>query len=144
MITEKEFLELLTDKLIEVAHNPKLRKEFRVSYDEGSDNTSIVFYKNEPLMSEIEDYALAAFHDGDNMERFIGKRPKKGSFDDIYRQAEKGDKAMMLQVAQAYRDGIGVHKNLRLAETWEQIAANHNENTQIPAQADAQQLAFDF
>ena len=30
MITEKEFLELLTDKLIEVANNPKLRKEFRV------------------------------------------------------------------------------------------------------------------
>ena len=144
MITEKEFLELLTDKLIEVANNPKLRKEFRVSYDEGSDITSIVFYKNEPLMSEIEDYALAAFRDDSNMERFIGKRPKKGSFDDIYRQAEKGDKAKMLQVAQAYRDGIGVHKNLRLAETWEQIAANHNENTQIPAQADAQQLAFDF
>ena len=144
MITEKEFLELLTDKLIEVVHNPKLRKEFRVSYDEGADITSIMFYKNEPLMSEIEDYALAVFHDDDNMDRFIGKRPKKGSFDDIYRQAEKGDKAMMLQVAQAYRDGIGVHKNLRLAETWEQIAANHNENTQIPAQADAQQLAFDF
>lgn len=112
MITEKEFLELLTDKLIEVAHNPKLRKEFRVSYDEGSDITSIVFYKNEPLMSEIEDYALAAFHDEGNMERFLGKRPKKGSFDDIYRQAEKGDKTMILQVAQAYRDGIAVHKNL--------------------------------
>lgn len=144
MITEKEFLELLTDKLIEVAHNPKLRKEFRVSYDEGPDIISIVFYKNEPLMSEIEDYALAAFRDDDNMERFIGKRPKKGTFDDIYRQAEKGDKAMMMQVAHAYRNGIGVHKNPRLAETWELLATNHNENTQIPAQADAQQLAFDF
>lgn len=144
MITEKEFLELLTDKLIEVAHNPKLRKEFRVSYDEGSDITSIVFYKNEPLMSEIEDYALAAFHDEGNMERFLGKRPKKGSFDDIYRQAEKGDKTMILQVAQAYRDGIAVHKNLRLAETWEQIAANLNEKPQSIGRSDTQQLGLDF
>ena len=144
MITEKEYLELLTDKLIEVAHNPKLRKEFRVSYDEGSDITSIVFYKNEPLMSEIEDYALAAFHDGDNMERFIGKRPKKGSFDDIYRQAEKGDKAMMLLVAQAYRDGIGVHKNLRLAETWEQIAANYKGKQESKTELNEHQLSFDF
>lgn len=144
MITEKEFLELLTDKLIEVAHNPKLRKEFRVSYDEGSDITSIVFYKNEPLMSEIEDYALAAFHDEDNMERFIGKRPKKGSFDDIYRQAEKGDKAKMLQVAQAYRDGIGVHKNLRLAETWEQIAVNYKGKQESKTEINEHQLAFDF
>ena len=144
MITEKEFLELLTDKLIEVAHNPKLRKEFRVSYDEGTDITSIVFYKNEPLMSEIEDYALAAFHDEGNMERFLGKRPKKGSFDDIYRQAEKGDREMMMQVAQAYRDGIGVHKNLRLAETWEQIAANQKEKQEILGHSNAQQLAFDF
>ena len=144
MITEKEFLELLTDKLIEVANNPKLRKEFRVSYDEGSDITSIVFYKNEPLMSEIEDYALAAFHDGDNMERFIGKRPKKGSFDDIYRQAEKGDKAKMLQVAQAYRDGIGVHKNLRLAETWEQIAVNYKGKQESKTEINEHQLAFDF
>lgn len=95
-------------------------------------------------MSEIEDYALAAFHDEDNMERFIGKRPKKGSFDDIYRQAEKGDRDMMMQVAQAYRDGIGVHKNLRLAETWEQIAANQKENQEILGHSNAQQLAFDF
>lgn len=144
MITEKDFLELLTDKLIEVAHNPKLRKEFRVSYDEGSDITSIVFYKNEPLMSEIEDYALAAFRDDDNMERFIGKRPKKGSFDDIYRQAEKGDKTMMMQVAQAYRDGIGVHKNLRLADTWEQIAVKYNEKQESKTELDEQQLAFEF
>ncbi len=144
MITEKEFLELLTDKLIEVANNPKLRKEFRVSYDEGSDITSIVFYKNEPLMSEIEDYALAAFRDDSNMERFIGKRPKKGSFDDIYRQAEKGDKAKMLQVAQAYRDGIGVHKNLRLAETWEQIAVNYKGKQESKTEINEHQLAFDF
>lgn len=144
MITEKEFLELLTDKLIEVAHNPKLRKEFRVSYDEGSDITSIVFYKNEPLMSEIEDYALAAFHDEDNMERFIGKRPKKGPFDDIYRQAEKGDRDMMMQVAQAYRDGIGVHKNVRLADTWELIAANYKEKQNSKTPVDEQQLALDF
>ena len=141
MITQKEFLELLTDKLIEVAHNPKLRKEFRVSYDEGSDITSIVFYKNEPLMSEIQDCALAAFRDDDNMERFIGKRPKKGSFDDIYRQAEKGDKAMMQQVAHAYRDGIGVHKNVRLAETCELIAANCKEKPQSIGRSDTQQLA---
>ena len=144
MITEKEFLELLTDKLIEVANNPKLRKEFRVSYDEGSDITSIVFYKNEPLMSEIEDYALAAFRDDSNMERFIGKRPKKGSFDDIYRQAEKGDKAKMLQVAQAYRDGLGVHKNLRLAETWEQIAVNYKGKQESKTEINEHQLAFDF
>ena len=144
MITEKEFLELLTDKLIEVANNPKLRKEFRVSYDEGSDITSIVFYKNEPLMSEIEDYALAAFRDDSNMERFIVKRPKKGSFYDIYRQAEKGDKAKMLQVAQAYRDGIGVHKNLRLAETWEQIAVNYKGKQESKTEINEHQLAFDF
>ena len=144
MITEKEFLELLTDKLIEVANNPKLRKEFRVSYDEGSDITSIAFYKNEPLMSEIEDYALAAFRDDSNMERFIGKRPKKGLFDDIYRQAEKGDKAKMLQVAQAYRDGIGVHKNLRLAETWEQIAVNYKGKQESKTEINEHQLAFDF
>ena len=144
MITEKEFLELLTDKLIEVANNPKLRKEFRVSYDEGADITSIMFYKNEPLMSEIEDYALAVFHDDDNMDRFIGKRPKKGSFDDIYRQAEKGDKAKMLQVAQAYRDGIGVHKNLRLAETWEQIAVNYKGKQESKTEINEHQLAFDF
>ena len=127
-----------------MANNPKLRKEFRVSYDEGSDITSIVFYKNEPLMSEIEDYALAAFRDDSNMERFIGKRPKKGSFDDIYRQAEKGDKAKMLQVAQAYRDGIGVHKNLRLAETWEQIAVNYKGKQESKTEINEHQLAFDF
>ena len=121
-----------------------MRKEFCVSYDEQSGVTSIVFYKNEPLMSEIEDYAIAAFRDETNMERFLGKRPKKGSFDDIYRQAEKGDKEMMLQVARAYRDGIGVRKNIRLAKTWEQIAENSIEKPKKSSQLDIQQLTLDF
>ena len=79
MITEKEFLELLTDKLIEVAHNPKLRKEFRVSYDEGFDITSIVFYKNEPLMSEIEEqsasYGKCNYRDQDRLRAGLDLLP---------------------------------------------------------------------
>ena len=50
----------------------------------------------------------------------------------------------MLQVAQAYRDGIGVHKNLRLAETWEQIAVNYKGKQESKTEINEHQLAFDF
>lgn len=61
-------------------------------------------------------------------------RPKKGSFDWLYIQAEKGylaklshkateqDYANMRAVAEAYRTGNGVRQNLRLAECWEEMA----------------------
>ena len=51
-------------------------------------------------------------------------------------KSEKGDKAMMQQVAHAYRDGIGVHKNVRLAGTCELIAANWKEKPQSIGRSD--------
>lgn len=60
--------------------------------------------------------------------------PKKGSFDWLYIQAEKGylaklshkateqDFANMRAVAEAYRTGNGVRQNLRLADCWEEMA----------------------
>jgi len=50
------------------------------------------------------------------------ERIKKGSFDYNYGKAEKGDKECQRLVAQAYREGIGVRKNMRLANFWEGVS----------------------
>ncbi len=60
---EQTLIDLLTDKLIEVAHNPNLRKDFIISYAQTKEDgknvtTSLRFYKDEDLMSEIEHQAL--------------------------------------------------------------------------------------
>ena len=73
MTTEQEFRELLTDKLIEVAEHPKMRKEFSVIYktesvndnladdNKPSSTTQIFFYKNKPMMSNIEQHAVIIY-----------------------------------------------------------------------------------
>lgn len=73
MTTEQEFRELLTDKLIEVAEHPEMRKRFSVIYKTGAadDNPTddnnlgstaqILFYKNEPMMSNIERHAIIVY-----------------------------------------------------------------------------------
>ena len=48
--------------------------------------------------------------------------PKKGSFDNLYNKAEKGDKTAMAAIADAYRTGIGTHANQRLADYWQKRA----------------------
>lgn len=62
MTSEQEFRELLTDKLIEVAEQPGMRKEFSVIYD-AVDGTSsqIFFYRNQPMMSSVENHAMILY-----------------------------------------------------------------------------------
>ena len=55
---EQEFENILTDKLIEVAHNPFMRKDFIV---QASDTEQYRFYK-EDIPSEIEHKALFLFN----------------------------------------------------------------------------------
>lgn len=55
---EQEFENILTDKLIEVAHNPSMRKDFIV---QASDTEQYRFYK-EDIPSEIENKALFLFN----------------------------------------------------------------------------------
>ena len=74
MTTEQEFRDLLTDKLIDVAEHPEMRKEFSIVFDShdytglfdddpaydnnpGGD-TQMFFYKDSPMMSGIEQYAF--------------------------------------------------------------------------------------
>lgn len=47
-------------------------------------------------------------------------RPKKGSFDQLYINAEKGDKESRHKLVEAYRNGIGVKANAKLADWWAQ------------------------
>lgn len=47
-------------------------------------------------------------------------RPKKGSFDQLYINAEKGDKESRHKLAEAYRNGIGVKANAKVADWWAQ------------------------
>ena len=80
---------------------------------------------------KTHEYALMAFGYQELPKR---PRPKKGSFDWLYNQAEKGyvaslkdeateqDYANMRAVAEAYRTGNGVRQNLRLADCWEEMA----------------------
>ena len=58
-------------------------------------------------------------------------RPKKGSFDWLYIQAERSYLAKLshkateedfANVAEAYRTGNGVQQNLRLADCWDEMA----------------------
>lgn len=48
------------------------------------------------------------------------QRPKKNSFDQLYIDAEKGDRESCHKLAEAYRNGIGVRANAQLADWWDQ------------------------
>lgn len=74
MTTEQEFRELLTDKLIEVAEQPGMRKEFSVIYD-AVDGTSaqIFFYRNQPMMSSVENHAMILYALDKNDEETFAK-----------------------------------------------------------------------
>lgn len=48
------------------------------------------------------------------------QRPKKNSFDQLYINAEKGDRESRHKLVEAYRKGIGVRANAQLADWWAQ------------------------
>lgn len=73
-------------------------------------------------VTELSSAFLIAYGVGELTTNY---RAKKGSFDYNYAKAEKGDKAMQLAVAKAYREGIEVPINLRLAELWESVATGN-------------------
>lgn len=87
--------------------------------------------ENSPHIQQMALYVPMAFGYIELPKR---PRPKKGSFDWLYNQAEKGyvaslkdeateqDYANMRTVAEAYRTGNGVRQNLRLADCWEEMA----------------------
>lgn len=58
MITEGKIIQNVTDKLIEVAKHPEMRKEFYVTIG------SRIFYcyKNNPMMCDVDRYLLATFY----------------------------------------------------------------------------------
>lgn len=61
MIEESQLIEILTNKLVEVAQHPDMRKEFSISYMAGHDGLSheMVLHKNYPPMSDMEQFILA-------------------------------------------------------------------------------------
>lgn len=58
MISEEQIIKSVTDKLIEVAKHPEMRKEFLVTVK----NTQIYCYKNTPLMCDIDRYVLSTYY----------------------------------------------------------------------------------
>ena len=63
LIDESLLLDRLTDKLIQVAQKPNMRKSFSVSYDAGGGRfTTLFFYKNKPPMSLAEQFFMAAYY----------------------------------------------------------------------------------
>lgn len=63
MITENELLDLLTDKLIEVALDKKKRKAFELSYAlDSTHEATIIYSKDVPTISNIEGYTLASYY----------------------------------------------------------------------------------
>lgn len=63
MITENELLDLLTDKLIEVALDKKKRKAFELSYAlDSTHEATIIYSKDVPTISNIEAYTLASYY----------------------------------------------------------------------------------
>ena len=63
MITPEELLNKLTDKLIEIALEPKKRKAFELSYALDSMHEATIRYsKDAPTISNIEAYTLALYY----------------------------------------------------------------------------------
>lgn len=63
LIDESKLIDKLTDKLIQVAQKPNMRKEFGVTYDTGNGRFStVVFHKNKPPMFAIEQFLLTAYY----------------------------------------------------------------------------------
>ena len=58
---ESQLIAILTDKLVEVAQNPDMRKEFAVKYSVGYAGITheIILNKNNPPMSDMEQFFLA-------------------------------------------------------------------------------------
>lgn len=60
---EQEVIKVLTDKLVQVAKWPNMRKEFTVSLKIDSNTRwTLSFYKNEPKMASIEAYTLVLYY----------------------------------------------------------------------------------
>ena len=61
MIEESGLKEILTEKLVQVAQHPDMRKNFTVRYSVGHDGLShnIILNKNNPPMSDMEQFFLA-------------------------------------------------------------------------------------
>lgn len=60
MITEEQIIKSVTDKLIEVAKHPEMRKEYVVSVE----NKGFYCYRNNPLMCDVDKYVLASYYAG--------------------------------------------------------------------------------
>lgn len=63
LVDESQLIDKLTDKLIQVAQKPNMRKEFSVTYDTGNGRFfTVVFHKNKPPMFAIEQFFLTAYY----------------------------------------------------------------------------------
>lgn len=63
LVDESKLIGILTDKLVQVAQKPNMRKEFSVTYDAGSGiYQTLFFYKNDPPMSQIEQVFMASYY----------------------------------------------------------------------------------
>lgn len=105
MTTEQEFRELLTDKLIEVAEHPEMRKKFSVIYETGAVDadpadddysggvSQILFFKNQPMMSNVERHAVVLYLLGRSNEETFAK--VESLIDEV---EDEWDKATLMQV----------------------------------------------
>ena len=63
LIDESHLIDILTDKLIEVAQKPSMRKVFSVTCDVGDGHTlTVVFHKNMPPMFAMEEFFMTAYY----------------------------------------------------------------------------------
>lgn len=63
LVDESQLIDKLTDKLIEVAQKPNMRKEFSVTFDAGGSHSfTVSLYKNDPPMYQMEQYFMAAYY----------------------------------------------------------------------------------
>lgn len=60
MITEEQIIQSVTDKLIEVAKHPEMRKEFNIVVE----NWTFDCHKNNPMMCDVDRHVLATFYAG--------------------------------------------------------------------------------
>ena len=58
MMTEETIRKSITDKLIEVAKHPEMRKEFCITYG----NSATYCYENHPMMCDIEQYVFISYY----------------------------------------------------------------------------------
>lgn len=104
MIEESQLIEILTNKLVEVAQHPDMRKEFSVSYMAGHDGLSheIFLYKNIPPMSDMEQFFLAYHYLAELGNLMEAEYPDEKAVDEIGDKAEQW--ADQVQDDNSYRE----------------------------------------